>query len=206
VSVDDGGAEHGHGAAAADQQRSDARLRGLQRGTTQEAALAFYDSLEPVSVEEMIGSWRGEGLPTGHPFDGLLETLGWHGKRFDAPDGAHPLVFDANAGRRVSVNPALMPVAVLVRYPRLLHMPMAARFFSLIRPLVATRKPKARLRLTQYRGVVTATMCYDALPVNDAFRKVDDDTLVGAMDLRGLDTPFLFVLRREPSVKPGGQA
>lgn len=198
MSADDGGGEHGRAAAADDQRRSDVRLRGLQRGTTHEEALAFYDSLEPVSVDEMIGSWRGEGLPTGHPFDGLLEALGWHGKRFDAPDGAHPLVFDAGAGRRVSVNPAFVPVPVVVRHPRLLHTPLAARLFWMIRPLVATRKPTARLRMTHYRGVVTATMCYDALPINDAFRKVDDDTLVGAMDMRGFDTPFLFVLRREP--------
>jgi hypothetical protein len=43
------------------------RLRELQAGTTIVAALAFYDRLEPVDVEEMIGSWRGEGLPTGNP-------------------------------------------------------------------------------------------------------------------------------------------
>ena len=48
-----------------------------------------------------------------------------------------------------------------------------------------------------YRGVLTATMCYDALPINDVFRKVDNDTLVGAMDLRGLEMPFMFVLRRD---------
>jgi hypothetical protein len=45
--------------------------------------------------------------------------------------------------------------------------------------------------------VLTATLCYDALPINDVFRKVDDDTLVGAMDLRGLEMPFMFVLRRD---------
>jgi hypothetical protein len=146
----------------------------------------------------MIGSWRGEGLPTGSPFDGLLENLEWRGKRFDDPDRAHPLFFDAGAGRRVSINPAFVPLAVAIRYPGLLHAPFAARIFSLIRPLMSTRKPTARLRLTQYRGAVTATMCYDALPINDVFRKIDDDTLVGAMDLRGLDTPFMFVLRREP--------
>ena len=54
-----------------------ARLRELQRGTTIEAALAFYDALEPVGLEEMTGSWRGEDLPTGNPFDGLLERFGW---------------------------------------------------------------------------------------------------------------------------------
>jgi hypothetical protein len=63
--------------------------------------------------------------------------------------------------------------------------------------VIATTKPHARLRLTEYRGVVSATMCYDALPVNDVFRKVDDQTLLAVMDLRGMERPFLFVLRRE---------
>jgi hypothetical protein len=129
----------------------------------------------------------------------VLERLGWRGKRFNGPNEAHPLVFDTGGGRRVCVNPEFVPLA-LIRHPRLLRAPFAARVFSVIRPLMSTEKPKARLRLTQYRGVVTATMCYDALPIHDVFRKVDDDTLVGAMDMRGLDPPFLFVLRREEPV------
>jgi len=40
-------------------------------------------------------------------------------------------------------------------------------------------------------------MSYDQLPIIDVFRAVDDDTLVGAMDLRGLAEPYLFTLRRE---------
>jgi hypothetical protein len=51
--------------------------------------------------------------------------------------------------------------------------------------------------MTEYRGVVSATMSYDDLPVHDVFRAVDGDTVVGAMDLRGLEQPFLFFLRRE---------
>ncbi|MGA8046787.1 MAG: DUF4334 domain-containing protein, partial [Dermatophilaceae bacterium] len=69
-----------------------------------------------------------------------------------------------------------------------------------LRPLLRTRRtrrPAARLRMVEYRGVVTGTMIYDALPIKDHFRAVDDDTLLGAMDLRGLEDPFLFVLRRE---------
>jgi Domain of unknown function (DUF4334)/GXWXG protein len=175
-----------------------ARLRELQRGTTIEAALAFYDALEPVSLEEMVGSWRGEDLPTGNPLDGLLGRFGWYGKRFDGPDDAHPLVFSASPGRTMSLNPAFVPSVVLIRYPWLLRAPLAPRLFGVLRPLLATRKPKARLRLTAYRGVVTATMCYDALPINDVFRRVDNDTVLGAMDLRGLQMPFMFVLHREP--------
>ena len=74
-----------------------------------------------------------------------------------------------------------------------------AKLFTALRGVIATTKPHARLRLTEYRGVVSATMCYDALPVNDVFRKVDDQTLLAVMDLRGMERPFLFVLRREAS-------
>ena len=202
MTIDKDRTAHERGPTVADPRRSATRLRELQSGTTISEALAFYDSLEPVGVEEMIGSWRGEGLPTGSPLDGVLQRFGWHGKRFVGPDAAHPLVFAAGAGRTVSVNPAFVPLTLVVRCPRLLHAPGAAGLFTLVRPLMSTRKPKARLRMMQYRGVVSATMCYDALPVNDVFRKVDDATLVGAMDLRGLGTPFLFVLRREDWTAP----
>jgi hypothetical protein len=50
--------------------------------------------------------------------------------------------------------------------------------------------------MTEFRGVVTATMCYDALPIHDAFRRIDDDTRLGVMDLRGAP-PFVFVLERD---------
>ncbi|MFP4445899.1 MAG: DUF4334 domain-containing protein [Desulfosudaceae bacterium] len=38
---------------------------------------------------------------------------------------------------------------------------------------------------------------YDQLPINDIFRKVDADTVLGAMDMKGSSRPFFFVLRRE---------
>jgi hypothetical protein len=174
-----------------------ARLRELQMGTTINAALAFYDRLEPVGVEEMIGSWRGEGLPTGNPLDGLLDRFGWYGKRFDGPDAAHPLVFCFGGGPTMLLNPAFVPIAALIRHQRLLRAPFVPRLFSVLLPVLSTHNPKARLRLMAYRDVVTATMCYDALPINDAFRKVDNDTLVGVMDLRHLEKPFMFVLRRD---------
>jgi hypothetical protein len=80
-----------------------------------------------------------------------------------------------------------------------------AKLFTALRGVIATTKPHARLRLTEYRGVVSATMCYDALPVNDVFRKVDDQTLLAVMDLRRMERPFLFILCREASsakIKP----
>jgi hypothetical protein len=63
------------------------QLHQLENGTTTEAALAFFDSLAPVETPTLIGSWRGRGVETGHPIDGLLELFGWHGKRFSGPEG-----------------------------------------------------------------------------------------------------------------------
>jgi hypothetical protein len=40
-------------------------------------------------------------------------------------------------------------------------------------------------------------MIYDDLPINDVFRKVDNNTVLGVMDLKGMEQPFFFVLRRE---------
>ena len=34
--------------------------------------------------------------------------------------------------------------------------------------------------------MLTATTIYDSLPIQDIFRAVDDDTLLGVMDLRGM--------------------
>lgn len=144
----------------------------------------------------MTGFWRGSGLHTGHRLDGMLEAYGWHRKRFEGPEDVHPLVFASSAGRLVSVNPSFVPLGLVVRYAALFKLPIAARIFRACLGLLGTTKPQARLRLTEYRGVTTATMIYDALPINDVFRQIDQDTLLGVMDLRGA-RPFVFVLRRE---------
>jgi hypothetical protein len=179
-----------------------ARLRELQRGTTIEAALAFYDALEPVGLEEMIGSWQGEDLLTGQPLRWSAREVRLVREALRRARPRPPLVFIASPGRTMSLNPAFVPIAVLIRYPWLVRAAFVPRLFCVLRPLLATAKPKARLRLTAYRGVVTATMCYDALPINDVFRKVDNNTVLGAMDLRGLQMPLMFVLRREPLEAP----
>jgi hypothetical protein len=48
-----------------------------------------------------------------------------------------------------------------------------------------------------YRGKSSATMIYDQLPINDVFRKIDEDAVFGVMDLKGMKSPFFFILRRE---------
>lgn len=173
------------------------RLRALERGASTDEALALFDALPPVAVTEMFGSWRGSGLRTGHPLDGLLEIFGWHGKRFDGPEDVHPLVFDGPDGSVFSINPSLIPLGLAARHPKAVRHPIVSGLCRLFRFAVRTKKPRARLRMTEYRGVVSATMIYDALPINDVFRKVDDNTLLGAMDFRLIRQPFFFVLRRE---------
>ena len=174
-----------------------ARLTELEHGTTTAAALALFDSLPAAPLEVMFGSWRGSGLETGHPLDGLLETFGWHGKRFEGPEDAHPLVLETSGGALFCINPSLIPTGMLIRYATLFKRRSIARIFRASVRLLRTERPQARLRLTEFRGVSTATMIYDALPINDIFRMVDHNTLLGLMDLRGVTKPFFFVLRRE---------
>lgn len=174
-----------------------ARLEDLERSATLANALSFYDSLPAVPLKTVIGSWRGGEIATGHAFDGLLGPAGWHGKNFRSSDDVDPLVFRRSDGGLFAGNPALMPLTLLTRFPRMAHHPLSAALFRAVGPLLATRKPRARLRMTEYRGVVSATMVYDALPINDVFRLVNDDTLVGAMDIRDFPDPFFFTLRRE---------
>ena len=106
-------------------------------------------------------------------------------------------VMDHPRGGRFSLDPALVPLPTLIRYPAVLRNAALTRLAARLGPALGTRAPKARLRRTEYRGVVSATMCYDALPIHDVFRRVDDDTVLGLMDMRGLERPFAFVLRRE---------
>ena len=166
--------------------------------TSTQEALAIFDSLDPINADFMLGAWRGAGFPTGHPMDGVLETFHWHGKRFDGPEDVHPLVFSTPAGGRKTINPVLvMPGLGLLDYLPFLNTRFFGRVFQILLPLFATRRSRARLRLTEYREKPSATMIYDNLPINDVFRKVDDNTVLGVMDLKGMTPPFFFVLRRE---------
>ena len=45
-------------------------------------------------------------------------------------------------------------------------------------------------------------MIYDQLPINDVFRRLTDDAVIGAMDLRGSRRPYFFVLHRDDSLRP----
>ena len=166
-------------------------------GADPDEALAYFDSLPVVASDDMLGRWRGSGLLTGSPLDGLLESYGWYGKECLDDEAVHPLLFTDRSGRPRPVDPSLLPVNLLRDYAGFLQLWPLRSALSTFRPLLHTTKPKARLREVTHRGVVTAAMVYDSLPIIDVFRRVSDDVRLGAMDMRGLPAPFLFVLRRD---------
>ncbi len=166
--------------------------------TSTDEALAIFDRLDCVDTDFMLGSWKGEGFPTGHPLDGVLEAYRWHGKRFENPEQVHPLLFASHRGKIRSLNPILMtPALVLLQRSTIPRWRLIPWIFELLLPLLITRRARARLRTTRYRGAESATMIYDSLPIHDVFRRVDQDTVLGIMDLKGVPQPFFFVLRRQ---------
>ena len=161
---------------------------------SQAEAFQFFDQLESVSLDFMSGLWKGSGCRTGHPFDGLLEAAGWYGKEFIDAETVHPLVFRHQRGFLYKVNPGLLPFTFLLSYiPRKL----VRLLFPLVSPLLQTRKAKARMRMMEYRGIVSAAMIYDQHSVYDTFRKIDENTVIGAMDWKGQpDMAYFFLLER----------
>ncbi|MEM7344984.1 MAG: DUF4334 domain-containing protein [Chloroflexota bacterium] len=174
------------------------RQKPLKPIRNSEDALTFFDSLNPVDTDFMLGAWQGSGVETDHPMDGLLELANWHGKQFESLEAVHPLVHVTLGGTKFTVQPAFMPLGLVLRYPGIKKV-VTKRIFLLCKPLIQTRHPAARLRMTEYRGVVSATMIYNRLPINDIFRQIDAHSVLGAMDMKGMDHPFFFKLIRENS-------
>jgi Domain of unknown function (DUF4334)/GXWXG protein len=61
----------------------------------------------------------------------------------------------------------------------------------------------AQIREVKFRGVVTAAMVYDKQPIIDAFRFIDENTMLGAMDSKLLKNAgvYYFYLKRRPLSK-----
>jgi hypothetical protein len=163
--------------------------------TTTEQALQLFDALEPVNLEFMFGRWQGSGLHTSHPMDGLLEASNWYGKEFIDPENVHPLLFLDNHGKIIKVAPNPMAMNWVLKIPTIKNESMKP-LLVLINSLLKTEKSQARLRMMEYRAKVSATMIYDYLPINDSFRRIDDNTVLGVMDYKSLSQPFFFILRR----------
>lgn len=155
---------------------------------TQAQAFEIFDSLPTVRPDDMFGLWMGGEFPSGHPTDGQLARGGWFGKRFKDTENVDPLVFyDGDGKSTFAADPVKL---VQASAQGLSDRPCDHR------ASYETQQPAARLRSLEYRGKTTATMIYDQLPIFDHFRRVDQNTVLGAMDARGDSATFFFVLRR----------
>lgn len=177
------------------------QLLAAQRASVEDAQ-AVFDDAAPADPDFMIGTWRGAELRTGHRMDGMLDASGWWGKQFVDAETVHPLLFPSADGRSLwALDPKRVPFRLLMsRLSPSFEGRDLSRLVTAVRSAVSTRKPRARLRSTRFRGVDTATMIYDAHPINDVFRRITDDTVIGWMDLRGSELPYFFSLTRDASL------
>lgn len=169
----------------------------LARGVSMDEALRLFDELEALAPEAMMGRWKGRTLPTGHPLDGLLEALGWHGKEVETPERVHPLLFRRPGARVIPLEPALMPTGVALRWPALARSGPMRLAFAASAELLRARQPGARLEERDYRGRRGSVLVYHAQPIADHLRRVDEERVVGLMERDGMRKPFLFLLTRD---------
>src|SRR5690606_25208372 len=81
-------------------QRFDALRQADQADVAELEAL--WAGLATVTVEEVLGAWRGGDFATGHVASRVLQKVRWHGKRFDGPLAAVPLVCRGEDGELYS--------------------------------------------------------------------------------------------------------
>lgn len=62
----------------------------------------LWANLPPVTVEEILGAWRGGDFSTGHLASSVLTKVRWHGKTFVSALDAKPLVCRGEDGELYS--------------------------------------------------------------------------------------------------------
>jgi hypothetical protein len=159
-----------------------------------------FQGLPPVEPREMIGLWTGRGIPSGHPLDGVLENLGWFGKRFSAQMRADALLFRGGEKRLVAIDPAWIPLRLALRFHKLGRTRTASSLFSYLLRRLRAKGSVASLKALPFHGVTSAAMAYDTQPIVDHFRKVDDIRVMGAMAIEGEDRVYFFELERVEEV------
>ncbi|WP_438748273.1 DUF4334 domain-containing protein [Pararhizobium sp. O133] len=150
-------------------------------------------SVEPAAL---IGLWKGRGIPSDHPFDGVLENLGWFGKRFTADFRADALLFRSGEKRLVAIDPSKIPLRLTLRFSSLGRLLVLRHLFSYLQRGLRARRQVASLRTVSFEGVMSAAMVYDDQPIVDHFRRVDDGRIMGAMTIRGDNRIYFFELER----------
>ena len=156
----------------------------------------WFAALEPVAPKDMVGLWQGAGIPSDHPLDGVLENLQWFGKRFHADMRADALLFQSRPGRLVPVEPAFLPIRLVLKLAALGKTAPARNLFTHMEKRLRARGTTAVLHSETLDGVATAAMVYDRQPITDYFRRIDADTVAGMMCVSGDDRRYFFQLQR----------
>ncbi|MBX4920550.1 DUF4334 domain-containing protein [Rhizobium bangladeshense] len=165
----------------------------------------WFSSLAPVRPIEMIGLWRGAGIPSDHPLDGVLENLGWFGKRFHEDMRADALLFQWRSDRLVAIEPGIFPIRLAIKAAPFGRTRVARNWFSYLQKALRARGTTASLKLQTFESVSTAAMVYDRQPIADYFRRTGDDEVAGMMCVDGDARRYFFTLRRidAPSQRQG---
>lgn len=158
-------------------------------GSVTQADLAVaFDTLNPVSIDMLVGTWKVDPSYADTPGGKMLVESGWWGARFVDIETVDPLLYPRPDGNGVFAADLLAVLAVLST---------GERDISARRDEVETSTPIGRIRMVEYHGVLTATLVYDQVPVLDYLRAVDGDTIVAAVEHRGLvNQPDYALLRR----------
>ena len=159
-------------------------------------ALDRFEALSPVDPAQMVGLWRGSGVPTGHPLDGVLENLGWFGKRFTADGRPDALLFTAGKRRLVPVDPKYIPLRLTMRLSGFGRTVAARNLFSHLKLRFRAEETVASIKTLAFRGMLSAALVYDKQPIIDHFRLIDGNRLMGVMTIEWDERLYFFELAR----------
>lgn len=162
---------------------------------TQQTPNKKFWELSPVEPHELVGRWRGRSIPSGHPFDGVLENLGWFGK-FTSDLRADALLFRSDERRLVAIDPKWIPLGLALRLHRLGRTRAARNLFSYLQRLLRASGPVASVQMRSFDGLASTAMVYGEQPIVDHFRRIDGKRVMGAMAISGDDRLFFFELER----------
>lgn len=164
--------------------------------TDQQTVLEKFRHLPPIAPRELVGLWKGHGIPANHPFDGVLENLSWYGKRFTPDMRADALLFRSGEHRLTAIDPKWIPLHWAMRFDRLGRTPIASNLFSYLQRRLRANGPVAGLKTLPFDGVESAAMVYDHQPIVDHFRRIDEQTVMGAMTIQCDERIYFFELQR----------
>lgn len=172
---------------------------------SQQTTFEKFRDLPAIEPAELVGLWKGHGIATGHPFDGVLENLGWFGKRFGQDLRADALLFKSSDRRLTAVDPSLIPLGLALRFHRFGRSRAARNLFSYLQRRLRAQGPVATLRFLPFEGVSSAAMVYDHKPITDYFRRMDEDKVMGMMVIDRDARRFFFELERVKDIEGQGR-